>query len=114
MNEPRCPICAHVDEHGWYGPGFNGEHYRDCHRSWTGLAECHCAGCHRHFGSDSAFDIHQIGVDAVCRDPATLFDRHGTPRLKAVERKSGMVWVGVSSQPPPQGEVTPTDRRLDA
>lgn len=93
-----CPICTHNLEHGWYGPDFAGERCRDCHRSWTGLAECHCAGCHQHFGSDSAFDLHQVGDEVICRDPATLIDRHGAPRLKVVERKS--VGIAGCTRPP--------------
>lgn len=94
-----CSICTHAEEHGWYGPGFTGEHCRDCHRSWTGLAECHCAGCHHHFGSDSAFDTHQVGDNSICHDPATMTDKHGVLRFKAVQRASGRVWVGNSARP---------------
>ena len=63
-----------------------------CDRKWTGLAECHCSGCHRHFGSISAFDTHQ-GADG-CHDPAALKPRkNGAPRLVSVKRASGTVWV---------------------
>lgn len=56
--------------------GHHRRHCADCHRSWTGLAECHCPGCHRHFGSDSAFDMHN---ESTCRDPATLIDAQDVP-----------------------------------
>jgi hypothetical protein len=30
-----------------------------CGRVWTAAREAHCAGCHLHFSSDSAFDAHR-------------------------------------------------------
>ena len=32
-----------------------------CDRNWTGLAEAHCATCHRHFTGVTAFDAHRVG-----------------------------------------------------
>jgi hypothetical protein len=32
----------------------------DCGRVWTGTQQAHCAGCHLHFSSDSAFDCHTV------------------------------------------------------
>jgi hypothetical protein len=66
-------------------------HCPDCHRTWHGHAECHCAECHHHFGSDTAFLVHQAAGE--CRDPATILDGQGEPRLKPVKRKDGLVWV---------------------
>lgn len=94
-----CSICTHVEAHGWYGPDHDGEHCRACHRSWTGQGSCHCTGCHRHFGSDTAFDMHQVGDNATCHDPTTMTDKHGALRFKAVQRSSGQVWVGNSERP---------------
>lgn len=33
---------------------------KECEKEWTGLAECHCSGCHEHFKSLSAFDRHML------------------------------------------------------
>lgn len=73
----RCRACA-MD----YWPDLS--HCMQCHRTWTSLAESHCAACHEHFGSDSAFLAHQVRDE--CRPPPTR-------GLKAVERKDGVVWV---------------------
>lgn len=62
-----------------------------CGRQWTGLAECHCSGCHEHFGSVSSFDAHHR-VDG-CIHPAELLTKTGEARLVAVIRASGPVWV---------------------
>lgn len=65
----------------------------DCGRQWTGLTECHCTGCHRHFTSVQPFDAHWIGVEnRHCVDPAALKRKDGSPLLDTVERKSGSVW----------------------
>jgi hypothetical protein len=66
-----------------------------CTREWTGLAECHCGACHRHFGSLATFDGHRTGPDfnRVCSDPSTLTKKDGTPRFTAADRASGPVWV---------------------
>jgi len=64
-------------------------HCGDCDRTWTGNAECHCAQCCAHFGSDDAFLRHQTS-DGECRPPASV-------GLTAVERKSGTVWIRANS-----------------
>lgn len=67
-----------------------------CSRTWTGLTEAHCAACHLHFSSPSAFDVHRvtIGEDSRgCADPTTQTTKAGHPPLMSVERKSGPVWV---------------------
>lgn len=67
-----------------------------CDRTWNGLAEAHCAaaGCHRHFTTVTAFDLHRVGPgdDRRCADPATLVRGDGKPRLSVVLRASGDVW----------------------
>lgn len=65
-----------------------------CDRTWAGLAEAHCATCHRHFTTASAFDLHRVGPtdDRSCADPATLLKGDGQPKLSAVLRGSGDVW----------------------
>lgn len=66
---------------------------RGCDREWTGLTECHCSVCHRHFTSVKPFDDHWVGVtNRHCVDPATLKRRDGNPLLETIERKSGLVW----------------------
>lgn len=39
-----------------------------CGRQWTGLAQCHCRTCHRHFGSAAGFDRHR--GSGKCADPS--------------------------------------------
>jgi hypothetical protein len=78
----------------------------DCGREWTEAGDAHCAACHRHFSSDSAFDKHQT-IDhrpcnghpnsrcvarSVCRDPAALRKRDGSQPLRLVETDRGMTW----------------------
>lgn len=54
----------------------------NCEASYSGNAG-HCAACHRTFTSDSAFDRHFASlVTAGCRDPATVFDKKGRPKLE--------------------------------
>jgi hypothetical protein len=56
-----------------YWPDFS--HCPDCHRTWHGLDECHCASCHSHFGSDSAWCIRW---QVECRNPATMLESQGS------------------------------------
>ena len=69
----------------------------DYGRKWTGIREAHCAGCHRRFGGDRAFDMHQrldhgpcaghpknrrlphrvCYTQSVCLDPASSSRRTG-------------------------------------
>lgn len=42
----------------------------NCGRQWTGLAECHCTMCHRHFSTVSNFDHHR--TPNGCLDPLTV------------------------------------------
>lgn len=95
----------------------NGELHicRDCGREWTELGDAHCAACHRHFSSDSAFDAHQridhrpckdhphsrCYARSVCQDPGALYKRDGTPRLFLVETERGVTW----SEPEMPAEV---------
>ena len=50
-----------------------------CDRTWTGLTECHCATCHRHFGGIEGFDMHRVG--GRCSDPSEL----RTPQMAALD-----------------------------
>jgi len=72
---------------------------RDCGREWTGLAECHCAGCHLQFSSEVAFTRHQ-GADG-CLDPTTVVrksgKRTGDPYLVLREGPLGDYWTSNSS-----------------
>jgi hypothetical protein len=92
--------------HAWRCP--------DCGRPGTDLKEAHCAACHRHFTSVSAFDAHQridhkpcgkapenqgenphkvCDARSVCLDPATLHKPDGSPVLVQVETACGPVWA---------------------
>ncbi len=92
----------------------------DCGREWTELGDAHCAACHRHFSSDSAFDKHQAidhrpcskraenqgdnkhkvcYAQSVCRDPATLRKRDGTSPLRQVKIDYGMTWAEPEMSP---------------
>ena len=61
-----------------------------CGRRWSGLAQCHCPTCHRHFGDVKAFDRHRR--DDACLDPATVKRRDGQPAFEQTIRPSGPVW----------------------
>ena len=62
-----------------------------CARRWSGFGQAHCPTCHAHFGSVFGFDVHRVG--GVCRDPATLVDRHGKPVLVERTGPFGSTWV---------------------
>lgn len=66
-----------------------------CTRRWSGLAEAHCAACHRHFSNGNTFDLHRAG--GKCLDPAKIKyedgKKKGQPRLRLVTRASGPVWL---------------------
>jgi hypothetical protein len=109
-----CAVCAHAELHGWWGSDHHGTHCRRCHRSWIGRAEAHCPMCCRHFGSDRAAQVHKRssrdGERVWCVDPATIFDRHGQPRLKLTVRASGKVWVQTRPEPFPALSRRPQPR----
>ena len=97
-----CAPCEHATAHGWWGPDHQGTHCRDCHRSWRGKAEAHCAACHESFGSVSSFEIH---VRYCTADPQTAQESlrvasrdDGTPRLALQDRNGGPVWVSWRSE----------------
>lgn len=69
-------------------------HCHTCGRRWTGKRECHCTRCHNHFGSESAFDRHQLA--GRCLDASEMVDpirEGGPPRLVPTSRQTGVVWV---------------------
>lgn len=86
----------------------NGELHicRECGREWTEAGDAHCAACHRHFSSDSAFDRHQsmdhrpckghpqsrCYARSICHDPATLRKRDGSQPLVLIETDRGLSW----------------------
>lgn len=43
-----------------------------CDNRWRGIRTCHCAACHRSFGSIHLFDQHRRG--GQCADPAKWGD----------------------------------------
>lgn len=68
-----------------------------CARIWTGRREAHCSGCHLHFSSDSAFDVHRNAAPslgayseaALCK-PETQLQNDG--RLIKKDGRFGSVW----------------------
>jgi hypothetical protein len=107
-----CPICAYAADHGSWPPDHVGTHCRDCHRSWRGLKEAHCAACHEHFSSPAAFDrhlrhrrmtvtsprSHRVENELVTTCiPAADFTKPrgkaGKPLLVASERQGQRLWV---------------------
>ncbi len=97
-NESTCETCDLKGDQGW-GPLPEGavSHCRDCHRSWRLKSEGHCAGCHQHFSSEKAFDLHRMGAytpvgERYCAAPASVTYSTGTRKLFARETAYGMVW----------------------
>jgi len=95
----RVTNCRH------FSPGVGS--CRDCGRQWTGNREAHCAGCHRHFSSDSAFDLHQH----LDHDPCDVEGEHGRTcqavsachdpkRLIEVQTPEGPLWAWPGKRPP--------------
>lgn len=80
---------------------------RGCGRRWNSPTQAHCAACHSHFGSASAFDRH-LKVDddgaTICTDPAWARTKKGDPVFKL--RDDGC-WVGWMS-PEAQARLTET------
>ena len=59
-----CTWCEEVKEHGAPLGPIEKVHCRDCHFEWPmESAQAHCAGCHRHFENDKAFDNHQCKAE---------------------------------------------------
>jgi hypothetical protein len=83
----RCDVCAYADEHGSWAdviPGLT--HCRRCCGSWPQASELqHCVGCCRTFTNVAAAELHCRYPDPegpkTCRDPATIVDRQGRPKL---------------------------------
>lgn len=101
----ECSVCAFAEEHGYAPPGTGSGHHCGpigCHVTLSSPNFSHCgnndgSGCHRSFGSDSAFLAHQ-GPNGICRDPAVLMRGEGEnqrPRFKLVERGRGPVRASV-------------------
>lgn len=99
VNDPRgaCGTCAYAVVHGWWGPDHQGTHCRGCHRSWRSRREAHCATCHAHFTSPSAFGLHL--TSRGCVDPATLRAKSGALVLVEQERAHGVVWACFGERP---------------
>ena len=54
-----------------------------CAREWNGTRECHCATCHLHFGSVSAFDRHRRDFACLPVAEITRVRTTGKPLLVA-------------------------------
>lgn len=63
---------------------------KGCGREWGGHREAHCATCHQHFGSTSAFDRHQRDVTGTCDFPGLVL-KSGDPRC--VWNPQRRLWV---------------------
>jgi hypothetical protein len=84
----RCEACEFFKERGYYPKQTH--HCRTCHRSWTGYTQAHCASCHSHFSTPSAFDRHM--TDAGCRQPEELRNKDGSYVLGLRVDKWGRTW----------------------
>lgn len=90
--DTTCEICMYAAEHGSWPTTHRGTHC-DCHRSWTGMKEAHCAECHLHFSTDKLADRHRKG-DA-CMTPGELLRLRtdsGKPVFRVCETPKGEVW----------------------
>lgn len=90
----------HFDEDGglvWVdGPGY----CSDCDREWAAMGEAHCVECHRHFTSDSGFELHRR--DGKCHDPRGLVGpRSGKRVFASTGRASGQAWRLADDRPHP-------------
>lgn len=73
MPPVACEICVYANEHGSWPTDHRGTHCRECHRSWSGKREVHCAACCLHFSADSVADKHY--VRGQCLDPIDMLTR---------------------------------------
>lgn len=67
----------------------NGTWRCSCGRNWTGLVECHCTVCHKHFSTVANFDAHR--PYGHCVDP--LEARLGGYSLKEKATVWGPIYV---------------------
>lgn len=92
-----CAPCMYAADHDWWGPNHVGTHCPGCHRTWTGLAERHCAVCHLHFSSEVPWDAHFDGErHRSLGELQGLLTEARIPRFKVVDRVSGPVVVNYS------------------
>jgi hypothetical protein len=78
-----------------------------CARQWSGLAQCHCTVCHRHFSTVALFDRHRAGHGrTTCTDPADH------PNIyKPSVNHLGTTWVGAGENPFSAQTVAPGSAR---
>jgi hypothetical protein len=57
-----------------------------CHATARGHHACHCAVCHRTFGTERGFRDHRR--EGACLDPASL-----SPRYRVLDRAGWQRWV---------------------
>ena len=68
---------------------------RTCGRKWTGMKECHCTACHRHFSTVRNFDAHM--KRGRCVDPLTLHQRSSSRPLYAIKQSPlGKTFISAS------------------
>jgi hypothetical protein len=90
--DTTCEICMYAKTHGSWPPTHKGTHC-DCHRSWSGFKEAHCAECHQHFSTDTLAERHRIG--SRCMSPLELQRLRtdsGKPVFRVTESKNGTIW----------------------
>lgn len=63
-----------------------------CDRTWQSNTQCHCAACHRQFGSVYLFDRHRLSFQcmellSLKRDKPVVLDSNG------VYREPGREWT---------------------
>ena len=81
----------------------------DCSRLWTSMQQAHCTGCHQHFSSDSAFDLHTVAPPPLGPRPfktcKTADELMGIRRLTWAQDRFGGYWARPGS--PPEGLHAP-------
>ena len=96
----ECEICAYAKVHYCYPPGFKLAHCNECHRSYTRGAQVHCSSCHETFSRDEAELRHWSNRHGVCRTPAEIKRRNGTPMYQDRSTDLGPVWRLADDRPP--------------
>lgn len=87
-----CDVCSYAKKHACWPPGHKGTHCNHCHRSWTGLLEQHCVGCHEHFANITLADLHR-GPQGTCLAPTKIKRQNGRRALSGKAGPFGITWV---------------------
>lgn len=100
MSDLSCDICTHAAFFGSFPPSLRGTHCSDCHRSWSGFRESHCAAirpdgstCCLHFSADSVAEKHRVGDRCLTRDEMLKHvSKDGKPVFRCVVADTGETW----------------------